>query len=274
LAGRIDRPSLTVRMNEEMEDDTIARIEALFEARQANDSNRTMEQLLQIGREIGSDFGEHLIDRFPRLMALAPAAARHYYDYISQHELAEANALLAHGPEGRFHYGAFAQPFGKHNYDRVRDMFDTVDFRKCHRFVLIGCGPLPMTLYHVHDRTAVPHLIAVDVDAQAVELVTRTVLAFRLKRISTHTGAGESYDFSDADVIYVANLVRPKKTVLDRIAETAPRGAVVVLRDPFSLGRLLTDRGMDHVGGRIEVMGHGPSELSHFSRHVFLRVTS
>ena len=259
-------------MNSDLRDATIARIGALFGSDMQIDSDRAMAQLLELGRNIGPAFGDELIDDNPGLLALAPTAARHYYNNITRHEFAEAEALLLRRGNGQFRYADVAQTFGKHNYDRVRDMFDVVDFQSCRQFVLIGCGPLPMTLYHVHDRTKVPELIAVDLNAASIDLVKRTAQAFSLARVATRETAGEAYDFSGADVIYVANLVRPKKEVLRRIADTAPRHAVIVLRDPYSLGRLLTERGADYVGDRYTVVRVTEPETAHFSRHVFLRL--
>ena len=150
-------------------------------------------------------------------------------------------------------------------------MFDVIDFRSGTQFVMVGCGPLPMTLYHVHDRTDVAELVAIDVDVDAIETVNATARRFGLHRVSANVVSGERFDYARADVIYVANLVRPKASVLERIADTAPRDAAIVLREPYSLGRLLTERGTDHLDQRLKVASVSPPELSHFSRHVFLR---
>src|SRR5262249_17215701 len=54
---------------------------------------------------------------------------------------------------------------------------------------------------------------------------------------------GAQYDYSDADVIFVANLVRPKQAVLTRILHTAPDHVRIILRDLYSLGLLWAEEG-------------------------------
>jgi hypothetical protein len=234
-------------------------------------AEQSIPALLAYGREIGAEAGEALLDRNPEFQKLAPRASQDYLEYICAHERTEARNLLAHELDGRFRYFDLAEDFGRHNYERVRDMFDLVDFRSCRRFVLAGCGPLPMTLYHVHDKTDAAELLAIVVDADAIATVAEMARRFGLRRLSARAIAGEQFDYSGADVIYVANLVRPKRLVLQRIAETAPRSATIVLRDPYSLGRLLTERGTDVLDRRLEIAKVASPELSHFSRHVFLR---
>jgi hypothetical protein len=251
--------------------EVVSRIERLFGPGRAVDHWTTMPALLALGQEIGAEVGEALMDRHPELLDFVPAASRHYLEYICAQERAEAEHLLARSSQGKFRYIDYAGTFGRHNYNRVRDMFDVVDFSSRRRFVMVGCGPLPMTLYHVHDRTAVTELIAIDVDLHAVETVNATARNFGLNRVAAHALSGEEFDFAGADVVYVANLVRPKRQVLARIADTAPETAAIVLRDPYSLGRLLTERGTDDLDPRLKVIGVSPPELSHFSRHVFLQ---
>lgn len=230
-----------------------------------------MPALLAIGKEIGAAAGEALVDCLPDLIKYAPTASQDYLEYVCTQEWAEAQQLLARKTIGRFRYADLAESFGKHNYDRVRDMFDAVGFRSCRRFVLVGCGPLPVTLYHVHDQTDVAELVALDVDVEAIRTVRATVRRFGLARVSADVIPGEQYDYGAADVIYVANLVRPKHLVLKRIADTARSSATIVLREPYSLGRLLTERGSDGLDPRLEVAKVSPPDLSHFSRHAFLR---
>jgi SAM-dependent methyltransferase len=250
----------------------VSRIGQLFERGRTADHWTTMPALLALGREIGAEVGESLMDQHPELLDFVPIASRDYLEYICAQERAEAEHLLSGSSQGGFRYIDRAETFGRHNYDRVRDMFDVVDFSSRRRFVLVGCGPLPLTLYHVHDRTAVTELIGIDVDFNSVEKVNATARSFGLNRVAAHAVSGEQFDFAGADVVYVANLVRPKRLVLKRIADTAPRTAAIVLRDPYSLGRLLTERGTDDLDPRFEVTGVSPPELSHFSRHVFLQI--
>jgi hypothetical protein len=82
---------------------------------------------------------------------------------------------------------------------------------------------------------------------------------------------GRAYDFSRAQVIFVANMVSPKAAVLSRIADTAAEGVQVVVREPYSLGRLLTESVEDSLDSRLEITGKGHGWRGNLSLDLYLR---
>ena len=258
-------------MRNDHEPELVSRIENLFEASGPEDSRGVVDALVEIGKEMGPMDGTRFISHHPHLLGFRGVAGAHYENLILKSEQAEAETLLAAEAGDGFDFTGLAGVFGKRTYDRVRDMFDHVDFSACRRFVLVGCGALPATMFHVHDMTDVPEILGLDTRAQAIEALKRITRKFGLTRIRPVLGSGEEFDFQGSGVVYVANMVSPKKRVLERIVATAPENVQIVLRDPYSLGRLLTERGTERLDPRLEVVCEGKPEPAYLSRNVFLR---
>ena len=80
---------------------------------------------------------------------------------------------------------------------------------------------------------------------------------------------GTQYDYSDADVIFVANMVTPKQVVLARILDTAPHHVRIILRDPYSLGLLWAQEGGAVLDPRLSIIARGAGSRF-LSRDLFL----
>jgi hypothetical protein len=195
--------------------------------------------------------------------------ARFYGDFIFAREAAEAQAVLAYAPRAGLGYRDVASHEGAASYDRVADMFRHVDFSNCHHFVLVGAGELPMTALHVHDRTGVAHIDCLDTRHEAVRSVEALAAWLGSDRLRGLRFDGAQYDYSDADVIFVANMVRPKQAVLARILDTAPDHVRIVLRDPYSLGLLWAEEGGAALDACVSIVTRGAGSRF-LSRNLFL----
>lgn len=192
-----------------------------------------------------------------------------YRDLIFAREAAEAQAVLAYAPRPGLCYCDVASREGAASYDRVADMFAHVDFSSCRHFVLVGAGELPMTALHVHDRTGVAHIKCLDTRPEAVRSVEALAAWLASDRLSSLRFDGAQYDYSDADVIFVANMVRPKQVVLARILDTAPDHVRIILRDPYSLGLLWAEEGGASLDPRVKIITRGAGSRF-LSRNLFL----
>jgi len=195
--------------------------------------------------------------------------ARFHADLIYALEAAEAQALLAYAPRPGLGYRDVAGHEGAASYDRVADMFTHVDFSNCRRFVLVGAGELPMTALHIHDRTAVAHIDCLDKRPEAVRSIEALAAWLGSDRLRALRFDGAQYDYSHADVIFVANMVRPKQVILARILDTAPDHVRIVLRDPYSLGLLWAEEGGAALDPRASIVARGPGSRF-LSRNLFL----
>jgi len=250
----------------------VCEIQELIESSKSDDWKHVMEMLLEIGSRMGPEEGDHLIDNYPNLLEYHNIAAKHYETYILKAEDEEVNKLLQTINGNVFNFTNFAGLFGKQAYDRVNDMFNYIDFSSCQRFVLVGCGALPVTIFQVHDNTTTPDIIGLDIRTEAIETLEMIVEKFDLKRVQPIQCSGQEFDYNDVDVVYIANLVTPKEQVLERIATTASKNVQIIMRDPYSIGRLWTEHGTEKLDSKFEIIAYGKPGPAYFSRDVFLRI--
>lgn len=191
--------------------------------------------------------------------------------YLIAQEMAASAALLARTRyETRSVAAELRSEFGKEAYRRVADALDLASFAACRRFVMVGCGPLPAAALFIHDHTATPEIVALDTHPPAIEMAARLVAAFAPHRVRIVEGDGSLFDYADADIVYVANQVSPKKGVLQRIADTTGTRTQVLLRDPFGFGRLFAEAGVSNLDPRFVVARVGEGNRRFLSRHVLL----
>jgi hypothetical protein len=136
--------------------------------------------------------------------------------------------------------------------------------------VMVGCGGRPFTMFRIHDQTAVPEIIGLDIVPEAVETANRLAAKLGYERMRAELCDGCEYDYSEAQVVYVASMVSPKAAVVSRIAETAPENVQIVLWEPVSLGRLWAENAERTLDQRLEVTGR-TSIWRNLTRDVFVR---
>jgi hypothetical protein len=246
-------------------------MEDIFASARTNPSYPVIEKLLALGGTMTQEEGDRFIDDNPELFDLSSLAIQHYNEYILAAEDEQAEQLLSCAKPENFAFEKTANQFGQQAYNRVSDIFGQLDFSNCQRFVMVGCGVLPVTMFQVLDQTGVPEIIGLDVRPEAIQTLESIVEKYDMKRVKPLLMSGDDFDFSGTDIVYVANMVSPKKQVLDRVFETAAPTVQIVMRDPYSIGRLWTERGTDSLDERFEVLGHGKPAPAYFSRDVFVK---
>ena len=137
---------------------------------------------------------------------------------------------------------------------------------------MIGCGALPATLFWVRDHYSSVHCVGLDVDSRCVRLAADIVEHLGLTRLSISDGDGRDLDYGDADFIYVANQVTPKRQVLERIAKTATRMTQVVVRNPMARGVLLAECVRDDLPEGFSAVGAGRESSVFLSEDLLLRL--
>lgn len=238
-----------------------------------NEVRLRLEEFLHLAASVTQGDWQKLLADNPMLLRNEKKLKHAYGQYISEQELAEAEEILSRNHDIPANAStSFLEAFGTRVYQRVSDMFSRVDLSVCRRFVMVGCGPLPGTLLHVLDSTNVPHIVGLDTDKAAVAMANRLIERFGLTRVQVVHGDGRIYDYKNADMVYIANLVRGKSEVLRRVADTAGENIDVVLRDPYFVGSILTESGVKDLDSRFILVGHGERAPEFWSRHIFLRV--
>jgi hypothetical protein len=212
-----------------------------------------------------------LLDRYPELFTYRRLLTQAYHDTVVGKEIAEIGRILslAKGPT------TFAEIAGARTmitYNRVSEMFTSIDFGSCRRLVMVGCGRVPAAIFHVHDRTEIPEIIGLDVLPEAVDGAKALLERLGYRRARFEVSDGSVYDYADVDIVLIANMVSPKAEVVSRIADTASANVRIVARDPLSLGRLWADSAERALDSRLEILGKGDG-IGHWSlsRDLYLK---
>jgi hypothetical protein len=199
--------------------------------------------------------------------ALAPFQRR----FLAIRESREAERLAsAHGSLGAPVSEWVHSDFGRQTYDRVAEVLRLADFAACRRFVMVGCGPFPAAALFVRDATDVPEIVAIDVDSRATAAARRLVAALGERRIRIDDAGGEAYDYGAADIVYLANQVCGKARVLERFRDTASAEAVVIVREPYGVGRLVAESVERCLPTPFRAVSVGENRPAFYSRHVLL----
>ena len=228
-----------------------------------------IEEIARLAFAIPEADADACLDRETGWLAHREAVTRLYYDHIVAMETQEVARLLGPLRKRGLSYREVASEKGLVSYLRVADMFEHVDFGRCRRFVMVGCGQLPVTALHVMDRTNVRSMVLLDVSPRAVKAVEHLRAAYGWDALEPRLCSGRDFDFRDADVVYIGNMVSPKLETLQRVLDTAPQGVQIVLREPYSLGRLWAEKAEAHLPEAVAIVGRGPVSR-HLSRDLYL----
>jgi hypothetical protein len=230
------------------------------------DPDAMVETLVDLALE-REDAGESHLDAHPELMAHAPRLRAAYQAHILAMERRESDRLLALGSRVRFTEAAH-EP-GLRAYRRVDDLFERVDFARARRFTMVGSGRLPVTALQAAERFPGLAVTALDTDAQAVEVGGRLAGMLGLDNLTFGKVDGSGHGYRGTDIVFIANMVSPKAAALRRVLDTSEATTQVVLREPYGLGRLWTERAEDRLDSRVRVAARGKGSR-YLSRNVFL----
>lgn len=264
-----------LRMNTDISDDPpwVGPLRAVLRARQSLAPDEFIARVAQLSATTDGATVDAYLDSHDWWREHREAVIRLYYSHIVEMETAEVVSLMARpASTGLVPYADMASERGRVSYERVGDMFRHVDFARCQRFVMVGCGQLPVTALHVMAVTAVPDIVVVDISEAAIEAVQRLSDRFGWRRLRAVHQAGHLLDYRGADVIYLANMISPKSAALHRALLTAPAHAQIVLREPYALGRLWAEKAEPGMPPTLRVAGRGPVS-GHLSRDPYLERT-
>ena len=224
------------------------RLETILRRKPHSTSFALLDAVAALGREMGAKAGEALLQQHPSLFEFAPGLEAEFYEYAVASEDREVRRIRSMQLSSPVAYRDIMDDKVRNTYNRVSDIFDWLDFTACERFVMIGCGQLPVSALHVHDRTRVGEVICVDVRPDAVADVEFLAGKLGMDNLGALVCDGKDFDYRDAQIVYVANMVKGKTAVVARILETAPDGVRIVVRSPAGLGRLWT-QGLGDIAG-------------------------
>jgi len=161
-------------------------------------------------------------------------------------------------------------------YNGMQETFRLFDHSSCRRFLLIGCGPVPDSLFYLHDNTEVESIVGVDKNAEAVRMANLLVAKYKLgKRIRIEENDACEIDCRDYDIICCSAFITPRRKSLARIVSTAKPGSMVIVRDPAFMGTLLFERMLEAIPPQLELLAESPTARGKFmlKYHIFRVVT-
>jgi hypothetical protein len=238
------------------------KLEHILARSQDSDPIALIMELRGLGLAMGHEVGDALLASHPEFFAHRPALTEAFRKMVYAQDVAEIAMLLRQEVDGPVSFQNVAAKntniglmSSNYAYNRLNEVFDRLDFSGCQQVVMVGCGGRPFTMFRFHDQTTIPRIIGLDIVPEAVE--TANTLAARLgyPRIRAELCNGLDYDYGQAQVVYIANMVSPKAAVVARVADTAPDDVTIIVWDPCSLGRLWADRAEDALDSRLEVTG-------------------
>lgn len=229
-----------------------------------------IDDLCALARVMGDEAAEALLDSHPDLFQCVPALTQAFHQHVASKEIGEAGRLLHDLTGEPVPFATVASAATLHSYNRVHEMFDRLNFQNCRRFVMVGCGWLPETLFHVQDRTQVPEIVGIDIAPEAVATANEVATRLGYMRVRAEHADGCSYDYGGTQIIFVTNMVSGKHGVLSRIAATAPENVQIVLREPYSLRRLWSESGTHALDPQLEIAGLGSGSPT-LARDVYVK---
>ena len=245
-------------------------IEHILSNSKSISAESAIKSIIEIGNRMGPDEGESFVQKNEELLRFQVAAYKHYEKYLLDSESIASNRLLEANIKDIDAFN-FLTGFGKDAYERVNDMFNHVNFDSCRRFVLVGCGSLPATIFNVHKRTKVKEIVGVDNRGEAIDTFQKIIDKFEFKNMQAVCCSGQSFDYQGTDIVYIANLVSPKHEVIDQVLETASPDIQVIVREPYSVGRLWTESLTSNLDERLEVVALGEFVPAYYSRDIIVQ---
>lgn len=230
-------------------------LERVLKSLEHRDRADVFRDIADLAAAMGRDAGEALLDAHPGLFAYTPALTNAYRQFVIAHDIAEASRMLKQDLVGRVAYTDVASKRSVALYNRQSTIFDHIDCQDRRRIVMVGCGRNPFTIFHFHDKTAVPEIVGLDLSPEAVETANKLAAKLGYGRVRVELCDGQGYDYGEADIVHVASMVSRKAAVVSRIADTAPEDVQIILWEPCSLGRLWAVSAEATLDPRLEVIG-------------------
>lgn len=245
-------------------------LERIVDSSSDRDPGEVILELYALGDRIGHEVGERLLATHPELFVYRPVLVKSLSHMVNRLDIAEANRLLGQDFEGPVSFKDVASEHSVDLYNRLGDTVDHVDFGDTRKVVMVGCGPKPFTIFHIHDRTAVSEIVGLDTVPGAIETARALAAKLGYGRIRFELCDGRDYDYGETPIVYISSMVTPKAEVVSRIADTAPDNVLIIIWEPYSLGRLWAECAEEALDPRLEVTGRRPVSYN-MTRDIFVR---
>ena len=243
-------------------------IRSIFQQAYSQHPAQTVEAISNLANKYSDTECDAYLKKLPELQQYQTVLKKVYSDYILHMEAVSVKGIISNPTAHSLDFLKVASSEAATAYHRVDGTFDRINLKNAKVFTMVGCGQLPVTAIQAHERSQEIKVMALDISPSAIESVNQLKTHCGLSRIEAVCCNGAEYDYSRTDIIYVANMVSPKLLVWNQIQATADRQAQVIIREPYSLGRLWADSLENALGNHANITYRGPGSR-YLSRDVF-----
>lgn len=149
---------------------------------------------------------------------------------------------------------------------------DLIQFSPAHRFVCIGSGPLPATLYMVYQRNIADELVGIDHDGEALRLSKQLFDNLGIKNFRFDSTLETVSKIENKTLWYIANLVLHKKEIVSQILSLAHSEDIIILRISADKNQSPNDlEAMRELCENCEALGQGEASQVFNSKNLFFR---
>ena len=107
-----------------------------------------------------------------------------------------------------------------------------LNMKEAKKMIFVGSGPLPHSCLYVYKNTNIPTLIGLDYNEDAIKISSQLVKVLDFdNRIKFKYIDATTYDYKDADIVYIAGFVPKKDEVLAQVANTSISPHIQILVD-------------------------------------------
>jgi hypothetical protein len=134
----------------------------------------------------------------------------------------------------------FNNDFISKNYHLVKNEFDMLEKKNIKTLVMVGCGSFPETILNISNNTNISQIIGVDNSNEAIAMSGNIsgVMGYS-EKVKFLCYDYKEFDFSGADIVFIANYTKDKNTVFKQISKTAKKGTEIIIRNPSLLSNVL-----------------------------------
>lgn len=222
LALKIENICLELRKSEGHDATTRVVLNELWQVIQSIEDARLAREFMSTTRAIEA------------IITVRPLWAK----YISTAEAEKAREILSLD----YLQTAIPSVVSLEGYCSLSDELGIADYSNARTIAVVGCGPYPETALTAATTNPALQVTCVDSDESAVETARSVIQQFDSSRRGhiefVHDDA-LTISYGEFDIVFVANGVRNKADVVEKMASDLNSGAQLLVRQPRLLGELL-----------------------------------
>lgn len=120
----------------------------------------------------------------------------------------------------------------KEDYIRKWNDLKNVDLSWEKTLVMVGCWPFPETILYMYENTPLKKVIWLDYSNEAIYMAWEIIRFLWFEDITLRYHDGCTYDYKEADIVYIASFVELKEEIIEQVIKTWKKTVQILLRQP------------------------------------------